>query len=298
MSERRSSDFLVDLFRHPLDPGYVEAARRRSGAPPVAGWRRRGAVGGRALVFVVIGFLLTIAYEYAVAAKPETTKARAGLVADVRERRAQTEQMQRHADEVRQQVNRDRDRALAGTGAESGRLRDLEAITGLGEVRGDGVSVRLADAPAPVDPVTGKPSGSNPGLVLDRDLQDVVNELWRDGAEAIAINGQRLTATTTIRAAGGAILVDFRPISGPYQVSAIGPDDIDKRFTASATGRRFHRYVDAYHMQFTIKRETGMTLPAAAEPRLRFARPPASPSASPARPAATSPVPSPSGGGR
>jgi len=77
---------------------------------------------------------------------------------------------------------------------------------------------------------TGKRAATNPGQVLDRDLQDVVNELWHDGVEAIAINGQRLATTSTIRAAGGAILVDFRPITSPYQVAAIGPDDLDKRF--------------------------------------------------------------------
>src|SRR5207302_160556 len=118
-----SPDFLTDLFRDPLDPGYAAAARRRASRPEPPGWRR-------------------------------------------------------------------------------------------------------ADAPPPVDPVTGRQTGTNPGLVLDRDLQDVANELWHDGAEAIAINGQRLTATTTIRAAGGAILVDFRPVTAPYQVSAIGPDDL------------------------------------------------------------------------
>ena len=128
------------------------------------------------------------------------------------------------------------------------------------------------------------------GTVLDRDLQDVANELWHDGAEAIAVNGERLTATSTIRTAGSTILVDFRPISSPYQVSAIGPRDLDRRFTDSRTGQRFHAYVSAYGMQVSVSREDDLTLPAAADPQLHYAQP--VPSASPS----PSPVPSSPGG--
>jgi len=177
------------------------------------------------------------------------------------------------------------------------RLRDLEAATGLASVRGDGVVVGLADPPPQVDPVTGK-AGTNLGAVLDRDLQDIANELWRDGAEAVAINEQRLTSTSTIRAAGGAILVDFRPVTGPYQVAAIGPGDLDKRFGGSATAKRFHRYTDLYGMRFEVTKKGGLTLPAAPEPQLRYARP-SEPSGGPAsRGPSGSPVPSASGGGK
>ena len=58
--------------------------------------------------------------------------------------------------------------------------------------------------------------------MLDRDLQTVVNGLWAAGAEAVAVNGQRLTALSAIRSAGDAILVDYRPLTRPYVVTAIG----------------------------------------------------------------------------
>jgi uncharacterized protein YlxW (UPF0749 family) len=299
----RYPDFLADLFRHPLDPGYVAAARRRAHRPPPTRLGHTGSGAARAAVLAVIGFLLVVAYQSALAAKPQNNEARSGLVADVRERRSQTDQLQRRADDLRREVTRQRDEAL-GEGADTARLRELDAATGLSEVRGNGVVVRLADAPPPLDPVTGKPAASNPGAVLDRDLQDIANELWHAGAEAVAVNGQRLAATTTIRSAGGAILVDFRPVTGPYEVSAIGPDDLAKRFTTSATARRFRRFVDAYGMQFSVRGQRGLTLAAAGEPELRYARPPASPtpsaSAGPSggrRPSGT-PVPSASGGGK
>jgi uncharacterized protein YlxW (UPF0749 family) len=89
---------------------------------------------------------------------------------------------------------------------------------------GPGLRVTIDDAP-------GAGSGSL-NRVLDRDLQLIVNALWKMGATGIAINGQRLTGVTAIRAAGEAILVDYRPLVPPYAIEAIGtsspePDDND-----------------------------------------------------------------------
>ena len=56
-------------------------------------------------------------------------------------------------------------------------------------------------------------------------MRSVVNELWSDGAEAIAVNGIRLTPTSAIRFAGDAVLVDFQPITSPYRIDAIGDAD-------------------------------------------------------------------------
>src|SRR5439155_1109418 len=84
-----------------------------------------------------------------VRARPATSQARAGLVADVKDRRTQTDQLQRRADDLRAEVTRQRDAALAGEGGEGNRLRDLDAAAGLSEVRGTGVVVRLADAAQP-----------------------------------------------------------------------------------------------------------------------------------------------------
>jgi uncharacterized protein YlxW (UPF0749 family) len=268
------ADFLTELFRAPLDPGYVQAARRRAaGAPEPAGWRRGTARGVRLVALLVIGFLLAVSYRYAVAAQPETSRAKAGLVADVHTRRAVADDLQKRADQLHEQVIRARDDALSDSG-ESARLRNLEAIAGLARVQGDGIVVRLVDAPPPVDPVTGKQSSTNPGRILDRDLQDIANELWRLGAEAIAINGERLTATSTIRTAGGAILVDFRPVTAPYQVQAIGPDGLRDAFNGSSTAKRFRNYVGTYRMEFSVDKRAGMTLGAAVQSPLRYAQPP------------------------
>lgn len=295
MGERRRAytpDFLTELFQNPLEPGYAEAARRRAeraardrdGADSSAGGPpERPLSASRLLTLVVliaIGFLLVVAYQHVLADEPARARARDGLVDQINERQASSDTLRRRADQLRDEVARQRDAALDDRAA--ARLRDLEATTGLGRVSGDGVVVRIADAPKPVDAVTGQGSGNDLGRVLDRDLQQIANALWRAGAEAIAINGQRLISTSTIRAAGDAILVDFRPLTGPYEVSAIGPDDMQRRFANSTTAKTFRQLVEAFGMSFEIRKRNDLSLPAASDPQLRYARPLRSASPSPA----------------
>ncbi|KKK07680.1 DUF881 domain-containing protein [Micromonospora sp. HK10] len=296
-------DFLTELFRNPLDPGYADAAARRRDVPP--GRLRR--VWGRPVslvVVLVIGFLFAVAYRETVAEEPGRAKARAGLVAEIKQREVETDRLTARADQLREEVGRQRDAALGGS--QASRLRNLEAGTGLGRVRGDGVVVRLADAAGDDDGVTGTNVG--PPRVLYSDLQKVANALWAAGAEAIAINGQRLTATTTIRSAGEAILVDYRPVTSPYEVVAIGPGSMRDRFDDSRAADLMRDVARKTGLSFGVKDAEDLTLPAAPQPRLRYAVPSVSPSPSPSGSGAagsTSPGPSgsgtsssPSGGGR
>ena len=288
--ERRqyTPDFLTELFRNPLDPGYADAAARRAREGPRTGWRRRAVSAVTALTLAVLGMLLVVAYRQTLAAEPARTQARSELVEQVQRRRVETDELQVRADALRRDVAALRDRELGGPAV--ARLRDLEAATGLARVRGDGARVTLTDGPTPVNPETGL--RDNDGRVKDSDLQLAANALWAGGAEAIAVNGQRLTVTSTIRQAGEAILVDFRPVASPYEVVAIGPDELADEFRDGYAGRFFRQLVAKYSMSFDVTRVRGVTLEAAAEPSLRFADPSAAPSASPG------PSSSPSEGGR
>ncbi len=287
-------DFVTELFRNPLDPGYAEAAARRKARGGPSRTSRLSGFSARSIALVAAGFLLAIAYHQTIAAHPQANQIRTNLVNDVKARQSETDDMQKRADDLRDQVTRQREAALAGT--DTGALRALESRAGVVKVRGGGVQIRLVDAPDQVDPVTGKAT-RNLGKVQDRDLQLVCNQLWHDGAEAIAINGERLTATSTIRTAGETILVDFRPITSPYEVDAIGPGDLDRKFSSSSTGQLFRDLVTDYHMQVSVKAQGNLTLPAAADPQLHFAAPVPGPSASPpSSPQPGSPVPSSPGG--
>jgi uncharacterized protein YlxW (UPF0749 family) len=285
-AQRFAPDFLTEMFRNPLDAGYAEAAarRQREGADSPA--RLRWGRLARTIVLLVIGFLLAVAYHQTVAAKPESARVHDNLVKELKSSRTEADNLQRDADVLRSQVAAERDAALAGTGIDPTELTNLEVAAGLAEVKGDGAVVRLGDAPQPVDPVTGQPSTKrNLGKVLDLDLQAVANELWHQGAEAIAINGERLTSTSTIRTAGTTILVDFRPLSSPYEVVAIGPGDLDKKFSRSITGQKFAAYADQYGMSVSVKHRSKITMPGGPEPELIYAHPVPTGSPSPTAPA-------------
>ncbi|HEX2773087.1 MAG TPA: DUF881 domain-containing protein [Micromonosporaceae bacterium] len=280
-------NFLTDLFRDPLDPGYADAAASKRQNPP-SGWRAATGRAAALVTLLLVGVLLAVAYLQTVADEPSRSKVRSDLVAKIKEREARTSQLQQRAEGLRDEVARQR---AALTGGEASRLREQAAAAGLGRIQGDGVVVRISDAPDKPDAVGGR-GEPNLGRVFDTDLQGVANALWSGGAEGIAINGQRLTATSTIRAAGGAILVDFQPVLGPYEVSAIGPDQLPDRFQDSDTARLLRRLADEHGMGFEMRRADHLVLPAASEPTLRYAKPvPTADTTSDVTPSTTPPSP-------
>jgi len=270
-NERRTftPDFLTELFRNPLDPGYADAAARKARGEGPTGVTKKVVSGITALTLVALGFLLVVAYQQTMANEPARSRAHDELVDQVHNRRTDTVELQNRAERLRAEVALLRARELGG--AAVARLRDLEAATGLAPVRGGGARITLTDGPTPIDPLTGE--RTTEAQVKDTDLQLAANALWSGGAEAIAINGQRLTATSTFRQAGEAILVDFRPVTSPYEVVAIGPEELAGEFRAGYAGRFFQELVSRYGMAFDAAGVQDVTLDAATELKLRVAKP-------------------------
>ena len=98
------------------------------------------------------------------------------------------------------------------------RAAQYAAFAGLTQVSGPGVDVTLTDSSRAIQP------GDNPSaaLVQDSDLTFLVMMLWYGGARAIAINGDRVTALTTITSSGPTLLINGRRLVGPFQVVAVG----------------------------------------------------------------------------
>lgn len=96
-------------------------------------------------------------------------------------------------------------------------LNKVRELAGMTKLTGPGVEVTLA-------PIERDSSISEDNLftVRDEDLLRVVNELRAAGAEALAINGQRITSTSEIRLAGSFVDVNLTRIAPPYSVLAIG----------------------------------------------------------------------------
>jgi uncharacterized protein YlxW (UPF0749 family) len=298
-----STSLLIELFTDHLDNGYAAAARRQKDQSPKG---RRRATAVLAVGLLLLGFVLAAAYRSTLRQAPDSERARQALVQDVRDGSALSDSLQRRAQELSGQLSRQRDAALTASRAgdrAAAEVRRLEEAAAQRAVHGPGLSVVVGDAAGgeQVDPTTGQripvPVDDN-GRIQDRDLQSLVNALWAAGAEAVSVGGQRLAPTTTIRAAGEAILVDLRPVQSPYTIAAVGdPGTLLPRFADSDAARRFQSYTGLYGIQFTVRSAGDLRLPAATDPDLRYASPvPASvaPPASGSTPAA----PRSSGGGR
>lgn len=284
-----SPEFLTELFRDPLDPGYADAAASRAAGRTRPPWRRRGLRALTLVTLLVVGLLLAVAYRHVLAEEPDRARARAELVERIHQREAEVERLREISDGLRDEVSRLRDLALDDS--EVRRLRELEALTGLARVTGDGVVVRVADGPPVLDPGSGEMVTDPESRILDQDLQRIANSLWAAGAEAVAVNNHRLTATSTIRNASGAILVDYVPVAGPYEVVAIGPDDLEERFAGSETAALMRLLADRYGISYDLRFQRDLVLPASGTPKLHHAEP-----LEVTPPVARTPAPTPSGG--
>lgn len=98
-------------------------------------------------------------------------------------------------------------------------LNRIHQVAGLTAIKGSGVTVVIHDAAAPAFP--GEPSLLE--LVHDQYVLRVVALLSSAGAQAIAINGQRYVAVTSIFCAGPTIRINNVPYASPYVIEAIGP---------------------------------------------------------------------------
>lgn len=91
---------------------------------------------------------------------------------------------------------------------------------GLTDVKGPGISIKIDDA----DRRT-KGESSDSLLVHDQDIKVMLNELKKAGAQAISINGERITAISEQVCAGPTILINKNRHSVPYIIEAIGDPD-------------------------------------------------------------------------
>lgn len=266
-----SMTLLTEVMERPLDPGYAAAAvARQSGGPR----RVRRRVPVTIVLAVAGGVVLSAAAAHLRLPGPEDR--RVSLVEQVSTRTEAADVLERQVEELQGEIDAIQAATLGGYGrAVADRAVELGGITGAAAVTGPGVEMILDDAPAPQDPVAGQnpaPGAEDDGRVVDRDIVTVVNGLWAAGAEAVAVNGHRLTSLAAIRAAGDAILVDFRALAPPYTVAAIGdPSRLQTAFAASAAGRYLASIQATYGVGVSVAAHEELTLPAAGVLRLRYA---------------------------
>lgn len=271
----RTAQLLIELVTDPRDPGYEAAAARRGGAPSQR-WYDAPLV---AMGCAVIGFVLVLAYVHTHRAAPEAARVRQSLIARVHTAESSGNALASTARTLNGQLNTLRSNALSGSGALTNELNRDELLAGQLAVHGPGLQVELAEPPTPSTTAAPGRAGSVPitatHILSDRDVRSVVNELWADGAEAISVNGVRLTPTSAIRFAGQAVLVDFQPISSPYTIRAIGPAaQMDTAFASSPVASRYQTLAGADGIGFSFGEKTDLSLPASPAVVPRYAHVP------------------------
>ncbi|MFC7495584.1 MULTISPECIES: DUF881 domain-containing protein [unclassified Nocardioides] len=103
------------------------------------------------------------------------------------------------------------------------RIEKLRDPAGLEPRRGPGVTVVLSDAPE--DVINSTTGDVNPLLVHQQDIQAAVNALWKGGASAVTVQGQRVVSTTGIRCEGNSVQLQGVPYPQPYVIQAVGDQE-------------------------------------------------------------------------
>jgi uncharacterized protein YlxW (UPF0749 family) len=217
-----------------------------------------------------------------------TTQERTPLVETVNELQTQQDALKSRILDLRSQIQ-----VVEGQGEGSEvqvrqlneRLEQARIAAGLIPLTGTGIVIQLEDSKEPVPP-----DGSDADyLVGSRDIRLVVEELWGAGAEAIAVNGERITPTSAVIDVGTSLLVNSAYLTPPYQITALGPPDLYDRLSAREGFVDFVRARSkGYGIGVSLAEPESVDMPAfVGTVTLRYSRP--LPSASPS--ASATPVP-------
>lgn len=251
---RVTMPLLTLITQQALDEDYEHAARRRAvggtTAPPRRRWMVAAAIG-------LFGVLASIAAAQTSRNAGVDDASRETLVGRITDQRDRVSALQDRIVELRE-TNAGREEFVAATTETQQsaltRLGRLEVRTGFVAVTGPGVRVSVDNAPN-ADPLQ---------VVQDADLAMLVDGLWAAGAEAIAINGQRLTALSAIRNSGRPIEVNSVGVAPPYVVSAIGDRrTLQADFFDSFGGLAFDQLARDLGFTYDLDDVESLSLPAA-----------------------------------
>lgn len=261
---------LALITQQSLDEDYLHAAERRVRAAAAGDEphpSRSGPHRVAAVVVTIFGILVTTAAVQTSRNEDVDAASRVTLVRRIGDERVRVSTLQDRVVRLRErnaQLERQLSQSRDSLEASVTRLRRLQARTGYVPVTGPGVRITLDDGPPEI----------NGSAVLDRDLRLVVNGLWRLGAEAIEINGQRLTALSAIRSSGLTIRVNRVNLSPPYVVEAIGDTrTLQADFLDSPEGQFVLSLVDEVDIAFDMTNDNALELTAARLRDLRHAEP-------------------------
>ena len=220
-------------------------------------------------VAALVGFLVTTAHlnplpGRASARAPEQER----LASLIRTEQSRSSELRFTADDLRRQVAGFQKSKGAEPSGPSEALTTLRERMGLVGAEGPGLVVTLDDSSD-----RESPSGNLNDLVIhSQDVQAVANGLWAAGAEALAVNGQRVVPTSAILCVGNTLLINGTVHSPPFRFTAIGAG-LHDAFLGDALVARFAEDADRFKLGFKVEDKDHLTVPAyTGTSKVRFAR--------------------------
>lgn len=223
-----------------------------------------------AVFAVAVGFLLITQLRAGRAIRQETalpTVRVRDLAVLVQQQGTALHSLQSEVDQLRKTLSEYETAVAEGRSTTETVERDVafyRLALGLVPVRGPGVVVRLREQ--------GTPGGIVTVGIQAQDLSGLINELWSGGAEAVAVNGRRILATTGFGQDERGVFTGSRRLQGPYEIAAIG----DPRALTSTLNLRggFVEGLRSVGLAVEMTEHRQLTLPAYSAPmRFRYAVP-------------------------
>ena len=262
-----SLHLIDDLVNRPVDPMFEDAMLYKHDEKPAVRWAMRIV---SFLLCVVIGIVCVVAVQSLHGnTREKVRKEEASQLADLVK---QSDQLQSDVQALRKQLD-----DLSSDSSDAVKAPQSDGIAnGTTAIEGPGLTVTLADPALPDDSTdtsssSGRVSTGSGRKVADTDIQLFVDRLWAMGAEGISVNGQRLGPETSIRSAGGKILIGVTAIQSPYTIEAIGnADDLAVGVDADHNPV-LHESLDSLGITVSITRSSKISLDGNAVTTLDYA---------------------------
>ena len=217
------------------------------------------------LPMLVLGVLIAAQWQTQSTRLPFATRYQVTLAEAALDLQAEQDQLKRQLAGLRAEL----DAIQAHTAALGPLAADLDArltgakqAAGLTPVAGEGIVLTLDDGRVPA---------SAPARTIERaivhssDITDVLNAAWKGGAEAISVNGERITAASAC--VGAVIQINGTLLSPPFVFNIVGPAErlhaelSDPPQLADQKARR-----DAFGLRLRFERSSDVRVPAYSGP--------------------------------
>lgn len=206
---------------------------------------------------LVLGALVSLQWRHAGSSPPSLHDS---VGQAIRQLELEQEELKQAVGRLREDLNARQQDAMASTDMLDGLRAELtlqKMRAGLISVRGPGVRVTLDDSRL------SPREGASDYLIHDYDLRDVIYVLWLSGAEAMAVNGERVVNSTSVYCVGSTILVNDTRLSPPYEVSAVGdPVQMQEHLKNPGYLEELRERCERFGLRMVSVRVESVTLPA------------------------------------